>query len=244
MVEKIQKKKSRINFSNKLFYLIVVFGISLFIGVGVSAWSADPNIGTPSVMGHSAGELEGGAGLWSPIVGGIRSSELVEIFVDDADSHLRFHDPGNYWYSMGIDQSDGGTFKINYGGSVGATDSFAINNAGNVVIGSDAVTKSITAGSFIYNSDRRLKENIQVIPNALEKVKMLEGVSFEWISDETNDKNLGFIAQDVERVLPEVVSTNEDGFKAVEYGNIIAVLVEAIKEQQKEIEELKLKLDN
>lgn len=96
---------------------------------------------------------------------------------------------------------------------------------------------SITAGSFIYSSsDRALKTNIQPLQNSLDKVLKLQGVSFNLKS--TGDKSIGFIAQDVEKVLPELVSGTE-GNKAVAYGNIVAVLVEAIKEQQKQIDELK-----
>ncbi len=59
----------------------------------------------------------------------------IEIQNDDMDSKIRFHDPGNYWYSMGIDRSDGGKFKINWGGEIGETDHFVLNTSGNIGIG-------------------------------------------------------------------------------------------------------------
>ena len=92
------------------------------------------------------------------------------------------------------------------------------------------------AGTLTQNSDASLKENVKEIDNALSKVKQLQGVEFNKIGN--NKKEIGVIAQDVEKVLPELV-LEEDGVKSVAYGNITAVLIEAIKEQQEQIEELK-----
>lgn len=88
-----------------------------------------------------------------------------------------------------------------------------------------------TFSSVIFNtlSDARYKKDIHPIQNALEIVDQLEGVKFTWI--ESNQPDLGFIAQQVEKVLPEVVHTDEDnGFKGVSYQAIIPVLTQAIKE--------------
>jgi hypothetical protein len=76
----------------------------------------------------------------------------------------------------------------------------------------------------------------------------LRGVSYEWRRDEFADMNfpagqrIGLIAQEVEEVIPEVVNTAPDGFKSVEYANLVAVLIEAVKEQQKIIEEQNSKI--
>lgn len=78
-------------------------------------------------------------------------------------------------------------------------------------------------------SDERKKTNIEPIPNALEKILKLEGVTFDKVDDGTR-RHAGIIAQEVEKVLPEVVYTDEDGMKSVAYGNMIALLIEAIKE--------------
>ena len=199
MVKKIRAKGIEINFSNKLFYVFIVIGVSLAIGAGVYAAA-----GTVPAFGHSHAEIQP-----------CGNDEILKM-------------DGTAWVCEADGGSDTGTDYCSSGTCTGPL----------------IVSGSVTAKSFIYDSDITLKENIQVIPNALDKVMALEGVSFEWIADESDDSNLGFIAQDVERVLPEVVSTGSDGLKAVEYGNIVAVLVEAIKEQQKEIDELKLKLDN
>lgn len=97
-------------------------------------------------------------------------------------------------------------------------------------------------GDMIAYSDERLKENIEIIPNALEKIEAIDGVTFTR-KDESEDfigrRRAGVIAQQVEKVLPEVVTENKEGTKQVAYGNMVGLLVEAIKELKAEIEELK-----
>ena len=97
------------------------------------------------------------------------------------------------------------------------------------------------AGTLTQNSDIRLKENIKPIESALDKVKQMQGVEFNKINNDT--KEIGVIAQDIEKVIPELVLEDKEGIKSVAYGNITAVLIEAIKEQQKQIEELKQQLN-
>ena len=95
-------------------------------------------------------------------------------------------------------------------------------------------TGTITAGGDITAfSDERLKTDIETIDNALDKVMNMRGVSYT----KQAEKGIGVIAQEVEKVLPEVVTDGE--YKSVAYGNIVGVLIEAIKEQQKQIDELK-----
>ena len=94
---------------------------------------------------------------------------------------------------------------------------------------------SITSGTYFYSSDAALKEDIQTIENPLEKVQALRGVSYKW--KDTGRKDIGLVADEVQEVLPELVVENEH--KQMDYGHMIGLLVEAIKEQQKEIEELK-----
>ena len=103
---------------------------------------------------------------------------------------------------------------------------------------SGSYTGTFTAsGDICAYSDKRLKRNIQTIDNALDTVHNLRGVTFE----KSLKPSIGVIAQEVEEVLPELVNTDADGMKSVAYGNIVGVLIEAIKEQQKQIEELKNK---
>jgi hypothetical protein len=121
-----------------------------------------------------------------------------------------------------------------------------VTDTGNVTVtdggaNSTVITPTeIDANGFFYSSDERLKKNIQVIDHALDKVKQINGVTFNW--KKSGEKSLGVIAQNVETVLPELVKTNKNGMKAVEYGNIVGLLIEAIKEQQQEIEVLQKKV--
>ena len=102
--------------------------------------------------------------------------------------------------------------------------------------GTLGVTGNITtAGTVTANSDEKLKESVVTIENALEKVLSLRGVEYDRI--DSGEHQIGVIAQEVEKIVPEVVYGDE--IKSVAYGNLVGLLIEAIKEQQKEIEELK-----
>jgi hypothetical protein len=102
---------------------------------------------------------------------------------------------------------------------------------------------SITAQFQITSySDARLKENVFTVDNALAKVLKLRGVYYNRIDDESKTRKLGVIAQEIEKVIPEVVVENPGGedkvpVLTVEYGTISALLIEAIKDQQKIIDE-------
>lgn len=101
-------------------------------------------------------------------------------------------------------------------------------------------TGTLTSGAdVVAYSDRRLKDNIQTIENALDKVVSLRGVTYTRNDKEDKSQKVGVIAQEVQEILPQVVFEQEDGILGVSYGNITAVLIEAIKEQQTQIEELK-----
>jgi len=102
-------------------------------------------------------------------------------------------------------------------------------------------TGTLNATTVNSLSDRSHKTNIRPIENSVALVQRLQGVRFDWL--ENNKPSLGVIAQEVEEVLPEVVETNEDGTKSVSYGNIVGLLIEAIKEQQVRIEELEKRLN-
>ena len=101
-------------------------------------------------------------------------------------------------------------------------------------------TGTLAATQFTSLSDVNKKKNIRPIENAIDITKKLEGVRFDWI--DTGAPSIGVIAQEIEKVLPELVE-DTNGVKSVSYGNIIGVLIEAIKEQQVRIEELEEKLN-
>jgi hypothetical protein len=103
-------------------------------------------------------------------------------------------------------------------------------------------TGAFTAvGNVTAFSDARLKTNIKTIDNALSKVLALRGVTYNRIDLEDKSEQIGVIAQEIKEILPQVVQENE-GHYSVAYGNIVGVLIEAIKEQQAQIEELKSRL--
>ena len=92
------------------------------------------------------------------------------------------------------------------------------------------------------SSDRRYKDNLQAITNPIDKVKSLTGYTFTWNDkhEQFNGNNdIGVVAQEVEKVLPEIVDTRDNGYKAVKYEKMVALLIEAVKDQQKQIDELK-----
>lgn len=117
--------------------------------------------------------------------------------------------------------------------------------AGLTINGAITATGDITAFSA---SDIRFKENITPIENPLEKISKISGNSYDWKAEnkdihgfEGND--VGVIAQEIEEVLPQLVVTRENGYKAVKYDKLVALLIEGMKEQQKQIEDLSNKIN-
>ena len=98
------------------------------------------------------------------------------------------------------------------------------------------------SGDWVASSDLRLKKNIEELTGVLDKISAIRGVTFDWRFDEfpnkglSTEKQVGLIAQEVEQSFPELVSNDPDGFKALAYDRFTAVLLEAIQEQQQEIE--------
>ncbi len=103
------------------------------------------------------------------------------------------------------------------------------------------VNGNVKAAAFIYSSDRRLKTDIATLANVDAKLNALNGVSFVW--KDSGRKDIGFIAQDVERILPELVHTGNNDLKSVEYGNITALLVEGYKYQKSRADSLEKRIE-
>ena len=125
--------------------------------------------------------------------------------------------------------------------------SVGVGTAASATTGQIRATDDITA---FYSSDVSLKENIHNIPSASDKIEQLNGVLFDWKQDwiDTNGgedgyfvrkSDVGVIAQDVEKVLPEIVGTRPNGIKAVKYDRLCALLIEGFKEMKQEIKKLK-----
>jgi hypothetical protein len=96
------------------------------------------------------------------------------------------------------------------------------------------------------SSDERLKENITLIENPLDKIIKISGYEYDWIPMEDihvygDMKDIGVIAQEVEKVLPEIVSDRENGYKAVKYDRLTAVLIQAVKELSNRVKTLENK---
>ncbi len=102
------------------------------------------------------------------------------------------------------------------------------------VVGNANISGNVTAAGYFHSSDATLKRNIQTA-SGLSTIEKLRGVTFTW--KESGEKAAGVIAQEVEKVLPEAVQTDKQGLKSVDYDQLIAPLIEAVKEQQKIIEQ-------
>ena len=129
--------------------------------------------------------------------------------------------------------------------------SFGVGTAASGTSGEIRATNEITA---YYGSDINLKENIVEINDALIKIDQIRGVSFDWTEENIKSRggedgyfvrkhDVGVIAQEIQKVLPEVVAKREDGYLAVKYEKMVPLLIQAIKEQQKQINQLSMALD-
>jgi len=106
------------------------------------------------------------------------------------------------------------------------------------------VNGSLRAFGITNSSDVRLKRDIDPIGNALDSVLQLRGIYYQWIDEQYGTGlQMGLIGQEVEQIFPEVVDTDEEGFKSIQYGKLTAALIEAIKEQQIQIDQLRAELD-
>ena len=115
-----------------------------------------------------------------------------------------------------------------------------VTSQGNLTInGSGVFSGTVTCQDLISLSDIKLKDNVKTVESALSNVNSIRGVTFEWKRDGT--KGTGVIAQEVEKVLPDLVLGSDETQKSVNYNGLIGVLIEAVKELSKEVEELKNK---
>ena len=198
-----------------------------------------------------------GIGMTNPndkleVSGNIRANRLT-----DRDNTNYYIDPNgtsrlSYTVSNGYDFSnerdlrsggDGRLFRYNGQASMSFDDwlyMYDSNDGGLTNIKFNVDSEAVYAKAFYYSSDKNLKYNIEPLNGSLSKILELEPVAFNWKDD---DKiSIGLIAQDVEKIFPEVVS-GEEGSKVVNYGILVAPLIEAVKEQQKEINELKAEIE-
>jgi len=154
------------------------------------------------------------------------SDFIIKSEANNNDIVFRGQDGGATITALTLDMSEGGNAQ------------FTANISGSEIEASGDV---IAFGS----SDERLKDNIQPIENSLNKVDKIGGYTFVWNDKQSTyeGKDVGVIAQEIEEVLPEVVMTRGNGFKAVKYEKIVPLLIESIKELKQEVDEIKQKCD-
>ena len=157
--------------------------------------------------------------------------------------------PLTYFLLRGQADSSWKTFKILLTGDAGGQDiefrRIAENNTdARMFYVPRGLNQVIFDYTVVQPSDSRLKDNLTPITNPVDKIKSLRGVEFDWNSGEhVGTHDVGLIAQDVEAVLPEAVTTQEDGYKNLAYTKVIPLLVEAMKEQQTMIEALRAEIE-
>jgi Chaperone of endosialidase len=170
------------------------------------------------------------------------------------------------WLLLAVRNGDDGTFnfcngmrlRLSESASASLTgsaypqySSLGVGTAASATTGEIRATNEITA---YYSSDRNLKTNIVPIENALVKLKQISGVMFDWTDEEVEKRggedgyfvrkhDTGVIAQDVEVVLPEVVATRADGYKAVKYEKLAGLIIQSINELADQVEEIKKRLN-
>jgi hypothetical protein len=181
------------------------------------------------------------------------------------DAGFRFYEGTNVKWSIFNHSSAGGLNIYNTGGNTAifAKHSNAFVGIGNtnpaqaLDVNGNARIRAIGSGAYagVVNrmadgtlttatSDIRMKENVQTLQGGLDKILQLRGVSFTWINHPEYGQRIGFIAQEMEEILPELVFTNEvDGYKGINYAEVTAVLTEAIKELKAENDALKARLE-
>ena len=152
--------------------------------------------------------------------------------------------------SIGVGQN--GSLRFVTGGTTRLCVTLDATGCGSVGIGQDPSSPyTLDVNGTIHcqprkRSDIRLKQNIQPIDNALDKILKLRGVSFEWKKAPdiaSHGRHYGIVAQEAEKIVPEIIQSGSDGIKSADYDEILPILIEAVKERQKEIEILKKEVE-
>jgi len=139
-------------------------------------------------------------------------------------------------------------FKGNDGGATITALTLDMSEGGNAqFLGNISGSQIEASGDVIAfsSSDRRFKDNLVVIEGSLDKIGKVNGYEFDWNDKQSAYKghDIGVVAQEIEAVLPEVVTTRGDGYKAVKYEKIVPLLIESIKELKQEVDDIKQKCD-
>ena len=152
--------------------------------------------------------------------------------------------PGGNYANYQLMLYDGGTANSSYGlGISGSTLWF--NSAAVFKFHANGTQVGwVDASGFRNGSDLRLKKDIRPLESSLQRMLLLDGVSYSWINDNFPKKRvMGFIAQDLAKVFPEVVDAEDNGYLSVNYSQLIAPLVEALKEEHEHNQNLQNKVE-
>jgi hypothetical protein len=231
-----------VNVKDKLNVDGVISGsIQILGGTNIVSASTDSNtIDFTITNGNITANLIGGVVSGSSQVVGILSS--LNSFTSSIDTTIKT--------KLNVDGVISGSSQILEGSTIHSSsvgnyqfNSIGVNITSTGVAGEIVATGDITA---YYSSDIRLKENITPIPNALEKVNQISGNTYDWKEgyDEFHShkgNDVGVIAQEIEQILPQIVTNRDNGYKAVQYEKMIPLLIEAIKELSAKVDRLENK---
>jgi hypothetical protein len=225
----------------------------------IAKFTSHTTIGNSSIFQSPAGNV--GVGTVAPgseldvasNFGGGGPTVIVENADPNGDDAIDFHSAGAFAGNLGMITTEQPTrFFILHNSDFPAMPLTLAENGGNVGIGTNNPTNILTirqgagvaiADGWATYSSRQWKANIQPLIGALNTIEQLRGVTFSWKS--SGKRDFGLIAEEVAPVLPEVVTFDANGkdAKAIDYSRLTALLIEAVKEQQKEIGDLKEQLE-
>ncbi|MBO4371510.1 MAG: tail fiber domain-containing protein [Bacteroidales bacterium] len=182
-------------------------------------------------------------------IGSVAIGNYVEVSGDNSmgiGNNINISGTNSLTVGLFNDKSVKGLFDVGGGNDEDSRKTvFSVTKTKVTITGDLSVNGDVTATGTVTPSDRRLKTNITPLEKSLDKVMKLNGVTFNWDKSVKRNANAstalqyGFIAQEIEKVIPELVTEGSDGYKTVNYMGVIPVLTQAIQEQQQEIEQLK-----
>ena len=206
-------------------------------GTGNNVLATSPALTTPNLGTPSAATLTNATGL--PIVGGTTGTLSV------ARGGTGATDAGTARSNLSVPSTTGsgasGTWAISISGTASnATSLGGVASSGYALLSGATFTGNVNAPAYFYTSDLRAKNNVKTLTDALAKVNAMRGVSFDWANG--MGSTVGVIAQEMCEVVPEVVVVDkETAMMSVAYGNLVGVLIEAIKELSAKVEALEAK---
>jgi len=227
---------------------------NVFMGLEAGGANEDGNSNTFLGAGSGCSNVSGSENVSIGLVAGFSNSGNNNTFVGSYAGENNEFGENNVFIGYGAGQNELGSNKLYIDNSNISTNPLIYGEFSdvapylNISANTDFTGNVDVSGTISEVSDRRLKTDIEEYQKALIHVSKLQGVTFNWINNNSRRLNpdepqLGLIAQDVEKVIPELVKTDQDGYKSVSYSKLTVVLLEALKEQQKMIEELQREVE-